>query len=177
MMPNDAHEDPDKLTPAWIAGISAALTLILVATGGMILWGLLNETPPTEAAAFQVMVIKPGNFLAEQVAEATAAGGRVPPSQIDFQAEVATFKVEDVAKASHGVDFLGLLTKAGIDAKTPGDVVILRSRDGEHITATDGDALSNANMSVIVLSREILKMFDDERSAFQNIRLRISGLQ
>jgi hypothetical protein len=146
-----------------LVNFCALAVAVVVLAGLYALFGAGSE--PAPPPAFQVMVIGPGNFLAEQAAEATAAGGRVPPNQIDFTAEVVTFKVED------------LVRRAGVDAKTLDNALVLRSRDGAHITASGGDALSEANMSVIVIPNDILKMFDDERSAFQLIRIRISGLQ
>ena len=161
----------------WLSAAIAGVTVVVAGIAGMILWGIVAEAPPPPPPAFQAMVIKPGNFLAEQVAEATAAGGKVPANQIDFQADVVTLKLADVAKASSGPAFIGLLRGAGVDQGTMDHSVILRSRDGEHITAASGDALGDDNRSVIIVPDDIVKMFDDERTAFQLIRMRISGLQ
>jgi hypothetical protein len=159
------------------AAVAGAFTLLLVATGGLILWAVVEEGRGPTAPTFQVMLIKPGNFLAEMVAEATAAGGRVPPDQIDFQAEVLGLKVADVAEAGRGEGFLALLRRSGVGTATLADAVVLRSRDGEAITDAGGDPLADSNMSVLVVPRDIFKMFDDPRSAFLLIRMRIAGLQ
>jgi hypothetical protein len=151
----------------------AALTVALGA--GYLAWR--STEPDAVAPAFQAVVIKPGNFLAEQVAEATEAGGRVPPNQIDFQAEVTGLALADVKASATGKAFLDLLRKSGVDSRTLDRSIVIRSRDGEHITAEGGDALNDGNMSVLVVPRDIVGMFDDERSAFLLIRMRIAGLQ
>jgi hypothetical protein len=158
----------------------AAVNVLMAGLAAALLWMVLMppEAPPPPPPSFQVIVIKPGNFLADQLAEAAAAGGRVPPDQIDFQADGLSLPLAEVEKeGATGPGFFGLLRKLALDPATLAGSVVLRSRDGEAITEESGDPLGGSNMAVMVVPREIVKLFDDPRSAFLLIRMRIAGLQ
>jgi hypothetical protein len=150
--------------------------LLLVAALALY-FGFGGGPPANDAPAFQVIVIKPGNFFAEEAAEAAEAGGKVPPEAIDFTADQFMLTTADVQRSASGKAFLDLLRKLGIDAGGIDGPDVLRVRDGELITAEGGDALAGDNMSVMIIPRQIAMMFDDERTAFLQIRTRIAGLQ
>jgi hypothetical protein len=140
---------------------------------------VLRQPAPADQApqTFQVLIIKPGNFFAEEAAEAAEAGGRVPPQAIDFTAEALMVPIADVRRSGEGKGFLELLRAVPGEAAAIDNSVVFRVRDGEPITAGAGDPLSGDNLGVLVVPREIIMLFDDERSAFLQIRMRVSGLQ
>jgi hypothetical protein len=155
-----------------IAGIVA---LAAVAIGAYM---LLRPAPVADQAPqFQVLVIKPGNFFAEEAAEAAEAGGKVPPQAIDFTAEAMMLPVTTVQRSAEGKAFLDLLRAQPGEAAILDNATVFRVRDGERITADGGDALEGDNTSVLVVPHDIIMLFDDEHSAFVQIRMRVSGLQ
>jgi hypothetical protein len=159
-------------------GIIAALVLAaaVVVAGGYVLWQQ-TATPPADEAIFQVIVIKEGKSFAQQQAEATEAGGTVPPELIDFAADSFTFPLAEVERNRTGSAFLALMRTAPRLAAAMEGAAVLRVRDGKAITAEGGDALAGDNGTVLVIPGDIVAIFDSERTAFQLIRMRVTGIQ
>jgi hypothetical protein len=164
----------------WRAATQVITIAVVVALAAGALGAyLLSQPAPVadQAPQFQVLVIKPGNFFAEEAAEAAEAGGKVPPQAIDFTAEAITLAMTTVQRSAAGKAFLDLLRAQPGEAAILDNATVFRVRDGERITSDGGDALTGDNMSVLVVPHDIIMLFDDERSAFVQIRMRVSGLQ
>jgi hypothetical protein len=157
--------------------VVAGLVLLLAAAiAGYLTWrGYGAGTAP--APVFQVLLIKPGSFYAEMAAEAAEAGGKVPPEAIDVTADALDLPLADVMTHPAGKDFRALLARLPSLAAVLSKAIVFRVRDGERITDDGGDALAGANSSVIVVPNDIAMMYGDDRTAFIQIRMRISGLQ
>ena len=161
-------------------GIVVILTLAAVAVVVAAVVLMAGQaTPPAEQTpqTLQVLLIKPGNFFAEEAAEAAEAGGKVPPEAIDFTADALDLPLAQVAAHPSGAAFLDQLRKLPGVGAVLDDAIVFRVRDGERITPDGGDALSGDNLSVLVVPHEIAVLFDDEHSAFVQIRMRVSGFQ
>ena len=157
---------------ALIVGLVALLAVAVV-------YAITRSTAPPERPPprLQVLLIKPGNFFAAEAAEAAEAGGRVPPEAIDLTADALDLPLAEVAAHPAGSAFLDQLRKLPSVGAVLDMAIVFRVRDGEKITADSGDALSDNNMSVLIVPREIALLFDSERSAFLQIRMRVSGFQ
>ena len=92
-------------------------------------------------------------------------------------ADSFSFPLADVKRNGAGKAFLDLLRTVPRLAAAMSGAAVLRVRDGERITAEGGDALSGDNLTVLVIPADIVSIFDSERTAFQLIRMRVTGLQ
>ena len=112
--------------------VVAALIAVAVGAYQLRLGGTAGSTPPP---TFQVLLIKPGNFFAEEAAEAAEAGGKVPPEAIDFTADALDLPLADVAAHPTGGAFRDLLMKLPGIAGALDMAIVFRVRDGERITS------------------------------------------
>jgi hypothetical protein len=156
--------------------VLALLAVIVAAAGAAVLWRSTTTAAGDGPQSLQVILIKPGNYFAEEEQEAADAGGKVPPETLDLQADGAALPLADVRRNQAGAAFLGLLGNLH-NLTTPIDQsVVFRVRDGVVINGSGGDALADNNAAVIVVPQAIVVLFDTPQAAFLQIRLRVSGL-
>jgi len=159
-------------TRATMLALAAVVVVAAGAAGGYVLW----QRAADDAQPFRVILIKPGNYFAEEQQEAKDAGGTVPPSTLDLQADAASLTVGDVRRNEAGAAFIGLLAKLHNLTAPIDQSVVFRVRDGAVIDTAGGDALAGDNHGVIVVPQNIVVLFDTPAAAFVQIRLRVSGL-
>lgn len=160
-----------------IVAVVVLVGLLAAAIAAYLTWRGYGAGAPHPVATFQVLLIKPGNYFAAAAAEAAEAGGKVPPEAIDVTADALDLPLAEVRAHPAGSGFRNLLATLPGVAGALDNAIVFRIRDGERITLDNGDALAGDNLTVIVVPDDIAMMFGDDRTAFIQIRMRISGLQ